>query len=119
VTNEIRTDPACLFCRIVKREIPSTPVFEDEEFYAFRDIAPKAPTHVLVIPKTHLPRLSAATPADAPLLARLLLAFAAIARAEKASDYRLVVNDGADAGQSVDHLHFHLLAGRSFHWPPG
>ncbi|HQR47085.1 MAG TPA: histidine triad nucleotide-binding protein, partial [Thermoanaerobaculia bacterium] len=112
-------DPSCLFCRIARRESPSTPVFEDEEFYAFRDIAPKAPTHVLVIPKKHLPRLSAATPDDAPLLARLLLAFAEIARREKASDYRLVVNDGPDAGQSVDHLHFHLLAGRFFTWPPG
>ena len=113
------SDPSCLFCRIVRREIPSTPVYEDAEFYAFRDIAPKAPTHVLVIPKAHLPGLSAASPADAPLLARLLLVFAGIAKKEKADDYRLVVNNGADAGQSVDHLHAHLLAGRSFRWPPG
>ncbi len=114
-----KSDPSCLFCRIVRREIPSTPVYDDEDFYAFRDIAPKAPTHILVIPKTHLPRLSAATTADAPLLARLLLVLAGIARSEKADDYRLVVNNGADAGQSVDHLHLHLLAGRSFNWPPG
>ncbi len=114
-----KSDPSCLFCRLVRREIPSTPVYEDAEFYAFRDIAPKAPTHVLVIPKTHLTGLSAASPKDAPLLARLLLVLAEIARSEKAHDYRLVVNNGADAGQSVDHLHFHLLAGRSFTWPPG
>ncbi len=113
------SDPTCLFCRIARREIPSTPVFEDAEFYAFRDIAPKAPTHVLVIPKAHLPSLSAASPADAPVLGRLLLLLAGIAKSEKAHDYRLVVNNGADAGQSVDHLHFHLLAGRSFRWPPG
>lgn len=114
-----RSDPSCLFCRIARREIPSTPVFEDTDFYAFRDIAPAAPTHVLVIPKTHISRLSAASPRDAPLLARLLLVLAGIARSEKVHDYRLVVNDGPDAGQSVDHLHFHLLAGRSFTWPPG
>lgn len=114
-----RSDPSCLFCRLVRREIPSTPVYEDEDFFAFRDIAPKAPVHILVIPRTHLAGLSAASPEDAPLLGRLLLVFAEIARKEKAVDYRLVVNNGADAGQSVDHLHFHLLAGRSFTWPPG
>jgi histidine triad (HIT) family protein len=115
----VTQDPSCLFCRIVRREIPSTPVYDDEEFYAFRDIAPTAPTHVLVIPKKHVPRLSTASAEDAPLLARLLLVFAAIARGEKAADYRLVVNNGAGAGQSVDHLHLHLLAGRRFTWPPG
>jgi histidine triad (HIT) family protein len=119
VTNEIKTDPSCLFCRIVRREIPSTPVFEDDEFFAFRDIAPKAPTHVLVMPKTHLARLSEASPDDAPLLARLFLTLAKVAKAEKATDYRLVVNNGKSASQSVDHLHLHLLAGRSFSWPAG
>jgi histidine triad (HIT) family protein len=119
VTTALSTEPSCLFCRIVRREIPSTPVFEDDEFYAFRDIAPTAPTHVLVIPKTHIARLSEASPADAPLIARLFLAIARVAKAEKAADYRLVVNNGEGAGQSVDHLHAHLLAGRSFRWPPG
>jgi len=119
VTTAATTDPTCLFCRIARREIPSTPVYEDEEFFAFRDIAPKAPTHVLVVPKKHLARLSEASPSDAPLLARLFLVLAAVAKAERAVDYRLVVNNGADAGQSVDHLHVHLLAGRSFSWPPG
>jgi len=119
VTAEPKTDPSCLFCRIVRRLVPSTKVFEDAEFYAFRDIAPAAPTHVLVVPKGHIARLSAAAPEDAPLLARLLLVVAKIAKEEKATHYRLVVNNGAGAGQSVDHLHLHLLAGRSFAWPPG
>jgi histidine triad (HIT) family protein len=119
VANDARFDPTCLFCRIARYEIPSTKVFEDDEFYAFRDIAPKAPTHVLIVPKAHLPRLSAALPTDAPMLARLVLTVAKVATGEKAADYRLVVNNGADAGQSVDHLHVHLLAGRSFGWPPG
>ncbi len=117
--NAVTQDPSCLFCRIARREIPSAPVYEDAEFYAFRDRAPAAPTHVLVIPKKHIPRLSAASPEDAPLLARLFLVLAGIARGENANDYRLVVNNGAGAGQSVDHLHLHLLAGRSFTWPPG
>jgi histidine triad (HIT) family protein len=119
VNSETRFDPSCLFCRIARGQIPSTKVFEDDEFFAFRDIAPKAPTHVLVVPKAHLPRLSAALPADAPMLARLLLTFAKVADAENVAAYRLVVNSGAEAGQSVDHLHLHLLAGRSFGWPPG
>ena len=119
MTSDTRFDPSCLFCRIARGQIPSTKVFEDDEFYAFRDIAPKAPTHVILVPKAHLPRLSAASQADAPMLARLFLTFAKVAESEKAADYRLVVNNGADAGQSVDHLHLHLLAGRSFGWPPG
>jgi histidine triad (HIT) family protein len=119
VTDEKTFDPSCLFCRIVRGQIPSTKVYEDAEFYAFRDIGPKAPTHVLVVPKAHLPRLSAASPADAPMLGRLLLTFAKVADGEKAGDFRLVLNNGAGAGQSVDHLHLHLLSGRSFGWPPG
>ncbi len=114
-----KSNPACIFCRIVRREIPSKTVLEDEELYAFRDIAPQAPTHILVVPKRHISRLAAASPSDAPLLARLLLAARRIAGEEKASDYRLVMNNGAGAGQSVDHLHLHLLAGRPFAWPPG
>lgn len=119
MTTEPKADPSCIFCRIARREIPSKTVLEDEEFYAFRDIAPQAPTHILVIPKTHIARLSEASPDDAPLLARLFLAVAKVARAEKIGDYRLVVNNGPEAGQSVDHLHVHLLSGRSFRWPPG
>ncbi len=112
-------DPHCIFCRIVRREIPSKTVLEDEELYAFRDISPQAPVHILVVPKRHVARLSETSPSDAPLLARLLLAARTIAEGEKASDFRLVMNNGAGAGQSVDHLHLHLLAGRPFAWPPG
>ena len=119
MATDARVHPSCLFCRIARHEIPSTTVFEDDEFYAFRDIAPKAPIHVLIVPKAHLAKLSAASPSDAPMLARLFLTIAKIADAEKAADYRLVANNGAGAGQSVDHLHLHLLAGRSFGWPPG
>ncbi len=119
MTTAPKSDPSCLFCRIARRDVPSTPVFENDALYAFRDISPKAPIHILVIPKTHITHLADASPDDAPLLARLFLAAAHIAREEKAADYRLVVNNGPGAGQSVDHLHVHLLAGRSFRWPPG
>jgi histidine triad (HIT) family protein len=109
----------CLFCRIVRREIPATIVHEDAEFLAFRDIDPKAPTHVLVIPKTHVPSLNEAT--DAAMLGRLLLVARQIARAEgiDESGYRTVCNTGAASGQTVHHLHLHLLGGRAMKWPPG
>jgi histidine triad (HIT) family protein len=110
---------ACLFCRIVRREIPATIVWEDEHSLAFRDIDPKAPTHVLVIPRTHVASLDEAT--DADLLGRLALAAAAIARTEgiAESGYRTVMNTGAAAGQTVFHVHLHLLGGRALAWPPG
>jgi histidine triad (HIT) family protein len=109
----------CLFCRIVRREIPATIVREDEHTLAFRDIDPKAPTHVLVIPKTHVASLSEAP--DPATLGRLLLAAAEIAKAEgiETSGYRTVINTGADAGQTVHHVHVHLLGGRHLKWPPG
>jgi histidine triad (HIT) family protein len=109
----------CLFCRIVRKEIPATIVMENEHVVAFRDIDPKAPTHVLVVPKTHVATLDDAT--DAAMLGELLLAAAAIARAEGIVEggYRTVVNCGADAGQSVFHVHLHLLGGRKLAWPPG
>ena len=109
----------CLFCRIVRREIPATIVREDEHTLAFRDIDPKAPTHVLVIPKTHVASLNEAT--DAATLGRLLLAAAAIAKAEgiDSTGYRTVINTGAEAGQTVHHVHVHLLGGRHLKWPPG
>ncbi|MEO8621478.1 MAG: histidine triad nucleotide-binding protein [bacterium] len=109
----------CLFCRIVRKEIPSTIVLENEHVIAFRDIDPKAPTHVLIVPKTHVATLDDAT--DARMLGELLLAAAAIARDEGivAGGYRTVVNCGADAGQSVFHVHLHLLGGRKLAWPPG
>jgi histidine triad (HIT) family protein len=112
-------DTTCLFCRIARKEIPAAVVFEDEAVLAFRDIAPKAPTHVVVIPKVHVERLAHATEKDDALLGRLLRTVAHVAAQEGLKDYRVAVNNGAGAGQSVFHLHLHLLGGRSFSWPPG
>jgi histidine triad (HIT) family protein len=109
----------CLFCRIVRHEIPATIVREDDRTLAFRDIDPKAPTHVLVIPKTHVASLNEAT--DAAMLGELLLVARDIAKAEgiESSGYRTVINTGAGAGQTVHHVHVHLLGGRNMKWPPG
>ena len=112
-------DPSCLFCRIVRKEIPAKIAFEDERVLAFHDVAPKAPTHVLVIPKTHVTRLSDASGDHAALLGPCLVALTQIARTLELDSYRVVINDGAEAGQSVFHLHLHLLGGRTFAWPPG
>lgn len=109
----------CLFCRIAAREIPSKKVFEDDRVYAFEDIAPKAPTHILLIPKKHIARLSDAAAEDAPLIGEVAARAAAIARDKGLGHYRLVLNNGEGAGQSVFHLHFHLLGGRPLGWPPG
>ncbi len=110
----------CLFCRIVAGSIPATVVFENEDVVAFRDVAPQAPTHVLVIPRKNLTRLDAASATDRMLLGTLLLACAEVARLEGVAEaYRVVNNCGEAAGQSVFHLHFHLLAGRKLNWPPG
>jgi histidine triad (HIT) family protein len=111
----------CLFCRIVAGEIPAGIVKRSEDAVAFRDIDPRAPTHVLVIPTRHLPAVRDARPGDDALLGGLLR-FAAEVAAELGLDaggYRIVTNTGKDAGQSVDHLHFHVLGGRKLSWPPG
>ena len=112
---------ACLFCRIVAGEIPSTKVHEDDLVLAIRDIAPQAPTHVLVMPRAHVASVADLTDADGALLGRLFAVTAEIARAEgiEAAGYRVVANHGLAAGQSVDHLHLHLLGGRDLAWPPG
>ena len=108
----------CLFCRIVRGEIPAKIVREDEHTVAFRDIDPKAPTHVLVIPKEHVASLDEVR--DPALVGRLMLVAAEIAQSEGITrGYRTVVNSGPDAGQSVFHLHLHLLGGRKLTWPPG
>jgi histidine triad (HIT) family protein len=109
----------CLFCRIVRKEIPVTLVAEDEHSIAFRDINPQAPVHVLVIPRAHVASLDKAD--NAAMIGRLSLMAAEIARAEgvSASGYRTVMNTNSAAGQTVFHLHLHLLGGRSMHWPPG
>ena len=110
-----------LFERIIAREIPAAIVYETSEVIAFRDIAPQAPVHVLVVPKKPLPGISHASPDDAALLGDVLAAAAEVARIEgiAASGYRLVVNDGVHGGQTVPHLHVHVLGGRALGWPPG
>ncbi len=110
----------CLFCRIIAGEIPSKKVYEDEHVYAFEDIQPGAPTHILLVPKRHLGGLAEAGEGDARLLGELQLHAARLARERKLTGgYRTVLNVGPDAGQSVFHLHLHLLGGRAMHWPPG
>jgi histidine triad (HIT) family protein len=110
-----------LFAKIIRREIPADIVYEDAEVLAFRDVNPQAPVHVLFIPKRAISTLDAARGEDALLLGKLTLAAAAYARAQGFSEqgYRCVINCNADGGQTVYHLHLHLLAGRSMHWPPG
>jgi len=109
----------CLFCRIARGEIPATIVAQTDDCVAFRDIDPKAPTHVLVIPREHVASLADAD--DAALVGKLALLAAEIARSEGLTDrgYRTVINTGPDAGQTVHHIHLHLLGGRQLHWPPG
>lgn len=109
-----------IFSKIIKREIPADIVYEDDLCMAFRDVNPQAPTHVLLIPKKEIPRLVDAKAEDAALMGHLLLTANKIARQLGVGDaFRLTVNNGADAGQSVFHLHLHILAGRPFKWPPG
>jgi histidine triad (HIT) family protein len=110
----------CLFCRIVAGEIPSTRLHEDDLVIAIRDISPQAPTHVLVLPTRHIASAADLTEVDAPLLGRLFAVAADLARREGLDGgWRLVTNVGDDGGQTVDHLHVHLLGGRPMSWPPG
>ncbi len=111
---------SCLFCKIVEGTIPSTAVYQDDQCFAFKDIDPKAPIHVLVIPRRHIASLADAGASDQPLLGHLLRAAAEIARAQGlANGYRVVISTGRDGGQTVDHLHVHVMGGRAMHWPPG
>ncbi len=109
----------CLFCRIVSGEIPAKIVAQDDDSIAFRDITPQAPTHVVIIPRTHVASLEAAT--DAEMIGKLALMASRVARDEgiDKSGYRAVINSGPDAGQTVFHIHMHLLGGRAMKWPPG
>jgi histidine triad (HIT) family protein len=111
----------CLFCKIVDKQIPAKILFEDAELLAFSDINPMAPTHALVIPKRHIDSLNEASADDAVLLGKLLLAAQRVAREAnlQSSGWRAVVNNGAQAGQSVFHVHVHVLGGREMAWPPG
>ena len=110
-----------LFCKIARGDIPADIVYQDEGLVAFRDINPQAPTHILIVPKKHLTDIQEITEKDADLLNRIFLVAAKLARQEGIAEtgFRLVVNNGPDAGQSVQHIHFHLLGGRGLGWPPG
>lgn len=109
-----------LFEKIIARQIPADIVFEDDQCLAFRDIAPQAPVHILVVPKKPIPRVGAASSEDRALLGHLLFTAAEISRSEKLSDgYRVVINNGPNGGETVPHLHVHLLGGRNLAWPPG
>jgi histidine triad (HIT) family protein len=109
----------CLFCRIARKEIPAKLVYEDPEIFAFEDINPQAPEHILICPRKHLVSLREAVAEDAALLGRILLVGAKLAKERKRTDFRTVFNNGPEAGQIVFHLHLHVLGGREMGWPPG
>ncbi|EKD27935.1 MAG: HIT family protein [uncultured bacterium] len=109
----------CIFCKIIKKEIPSSIVLENDKIFAFNDINPVSPNHILVIPKRHIDSITDSCESDKEILGELLLSARDIAKKLKISDYRLVINNGREVGQSVFHVHVHLLGGRFFSWPPG
>lgn len=112
---------SCLFCRIAKGEIPSAKVYEDDKILAFKDIDPKAPVHVLIIPKEHISSVMDLNENNKDIVGHIFMRAKEIAKQSGVSEtgFRIVTNSGEDAGQSVEHLHFHLLGGRSLQWPPG
>ena len=114
-------EPDCVFCKIAKQEIKSELLYNDGEIVAFRDINPQAPTHILIIPVEHIPKISDVKENQKELIGKMLLAANELAKKEKTDEagYRLVWNCGADAGQEVFHIHLHLLGGRKMTWPPG
>ncbi len=110
----------CIFCRIIQGTAPARIVYQDDEVTAFHDIHPRAPVHILIVPNKHIPGVNQVAPEDVPMLGRLFLVARRLAEEMAIADgYRLVLNTGRRAGQSVFHLHVHLLGGRSFGWPPG
>ena len=109
----------CLFCKIIAGDIPSTKVYEDDLVFAFRDINPQAPTHILVIPKTHISGCNGVTEENSAVVAHIFEVIAKLTKEKGIESYRVVSNIGEQAGQSVPHLHFHVLAGRDMTWPPG
>lgn len=110
----------CLFCKIIAGEIPSQKLYEDDDFYAFRDVAPQAPVHFLVVPKKHIPTLMDMAPADSELLGKMLYRAQEVAKEAglESSGARFIFNCKEDAGQTVFHLHLHVLGGKKFGWPP-
>lgn len=112
---------SCLFCKMVEGEIPTNKVYEDDELFAFRDINPQAPTHILIIPKRHIATLNEASADDQLLLGKIMLKAKELAAEEGLADdgYRVVLNCNIHGGQSVHHIHLHLLGGRQMVWPPG
>ena len=109
----------CLFCKIIAGDIPSNKVYEDEQCFAFYDIDPQAPTHFLVIPKAHISSAAAVTPENSAVVAHIFALTAQVTKSLGLESYRIVSNIGEQAGQSVFHLHFHVLGGRDMTWPPG
>jgi histidine triad (HIT) family protein len=111
----------CLFCRIIKREIPAKVLYEDERLLAFEDINPQAPLHALIIPKTHIATLNDLSPEHDAIIGEMARRAAALAKERGYAErgYRTVFNANREAGQTVFHIHLHVLGGRSFHWPPG
>ena len=110
----------CVFCKIAEGTIPAKKLYEDDEVLAFADVAPQAPVHILVIPRQHVVSLGHTAREDAPLLGRLLTAAAELGSREgQGNGFRIVINTGRDGGQTVSHLHLHVLGGRAMHWPPG
>ncbi|MDI6641489.1 MAG: histidine triad nucleotide-binding protein [Elusimicrobiota bacterium] len=111
----------CIFCQIVQKKIKSNIVYEDKEIVAFRDINPQAPVHILIVPKKHIEKVLDMSSEDELLIGKIYTTLKQIAKSESTAEtgFRIVVNCGLDAGQEVQHLHFHLLGGRKFSWPPG
>jgi histidine triad (HIT) family protein len=114
-------DPSCIFCKIIEKKIPSRIVYEDDSVTAFEDVNPQAPAHLLVVPNKHIRDIHSMTEADREIIGHLFLTAKKIAEEKglEAKGYRMVINNGAGAGQTVFHLHLHLLSGRRFTWPPG
>jgi histidine triad (HIT) family protein len=117
----VSINPNCIFCKIIEKKIPSKIVFEDDTVIAFEDVKPQAPLHLLVVPKRHIPEIHSMTEADRELVGHLFFTAKKIAdeKGLDAKGYRMVINNGAGAGQTVFHLHLHILSGRRFSWPPG
>jgi histidine triad (HIT) family protein len=110
----------CIFCKIGRKELPAKLIYDDPEIFAFDDVHPQAPTHILICPRKHMVSLNDAAAEDAALLGRMILVAKQLAaKRGLAGGYRTIINNGAEAGQSVDHLHVHVLGGRAMRWPPG